>query len=60
MRQSVICELLRRCGDERQRFAGCDFKYQVSNLIVDLWPYLKPVVAPVAVLSVLVVAFAIL
>jgi hypothetical protein len=46
--QGTLCELLQRCGDTRGRFYGCDYSYQLSNLILDMWPYLRPIVTPVA------------
>lgn len=58
MAQGTLCELLRRCGDDRQRFVGCEYKYQLSNLVRDMWPYMRPLVYPATVAGSFIVTLA--
>jgi hypothetical protein len=29
----TLCEILSHCGDHRDRFTGCDFEYNLGNLV---------------------------
>jgi len=39
MLEGTICELISHCGDERKRFTGCHYEYNIGSLFTYFWGF---------------------
>eukprot|EP00638_Chattonella_subsalsa_P002956 CAMPEP_0117742916 /NCGR_PEP_ID=MMETSP0947-20121206/5816_1 /TAXON_ID=44440 /ORGANISM="Chattonella subsalsa, Strain CCMP2191" /LENGTH=867 /DNA_ID=CAMNT_0005559501 /DNA_START=1023 /DNA_END=3626 /DNA_ORIENTATION=+ len=40
MLEGTICELLSHCGDDRNRFTGCQYEYNLGSLVPFFWGFI--------------------